>query len=100
MNPNMRIGIDLGGAKIEAILIDPNGIEIARQRTPTPQGNYSGTLNTIVQLVDAIRVNIDSQTSIGIGTPGSIGPDGLLQNCNSICLNGRPFVEDISRILE
>ncbi|MBT5559497.1 MAG: ROK family protein [Proteobacteria bacterium] len=100
MKTNTRIGIDLGGTKVEAILINKNGTEIARERLPTPQGDYRGILNTIVQLVDAMHEKADSQPSIGIGTPGSIGFDGLLHNSNSTCLNGRPFATDISRLLK
>jgi fructokinase len=72
---------------------------MARQRAPTPQGDYWETLNTIVQLVDTMHEKIDSQASIGIGMPGSIGLDGLLQNCNSTYLNGRPFAKDMSQLL-
>ncbi|MBT5031159.1 MAG: ROK family protein [Proteobacteria bacterium] len=95
----MLIGIDLGGTKIEGILIDSQGTEIARQRRPTPKDDYSGTLSAITGLVDLLRTKSDSQTSVGIGAPGSIRLDGLLRNSNSTCLNGKPFAEDLAQQL-
>ena len=95
----MHIGIDLGGTKIEGILIDPQGIEIARQRVPTPKDDYSEILNAISGLAETLQAKTDSRASIGIGTPGSIDPNGLLRNSNSICLNGRAFAADLAQQL-
>lgn len=97
----MRIGIDLGGSKIEAIALDDNGQEIIRQRVATPAGDYTGTLQAIVGLVQYIESAIKHSASIGIGTPGSLSPaTGLLRNSNSVCMNGQPVKQDLEKRLK
>ncbi|MFO1281695.1 MAG: ROK family protein [Burkholderiales bacterium] len=100
-----RIGIDLGGTKIEAIALDPAGRERFRRRVPTPRDDYAATLDAIAGLVAAADAAVELQTaaqraSVGIGTPGSISrATGRLRGSNSVCLNGRPIREDLERRL-
>lgn len=97
----MKLGIDLGGTKIELIAIDPDGRELFRKREPTPSGDYAATLLTIAKLVHDAESRLGPASSIGIGTPGSISKaTGLLKNSNSTCLNGRPFLRDIESHLD
>ncbi len=97
----MRIGIDLGGTKIEGIALADDGITLARRRVPTPWGDYEATLDAIADLVTALETEIGETGSIGIGTPGAISPaTGLFKNANSVFLNGRPGHVDLSRRLK
>ncbi|MEM9043446.1 MAG: ROK family protein [Pseudomonadota bacterium] len=90
----MRLGIDLGGTKIEGVLLDRQSKVCARRRVETPQGDYRATIATVRDLAD--HLDPDRRMPIGIGTPGSIGPEsGLLRNSNSVVLNGKPFEEDL-----
>src|SRR5215207_6165471 len=83
----LRLGIDLGGTKMEIIALDDVGRELARRRMPTPQGDYRGTLNAIAQLVTATENDLGQRGTVGIGTPGSLSRrTGLLRNSNSVCL--------------
>jgi fructokinase len=96
----IRIGIDLGGTKIEGIALSEAGEELFRQRIATPQGDYQGTLHSIVDLIKQIETGIDEQGSIGICTPGSLSPaTGLLRNSNSVCMNGKPVLDDLQNLL-
>jgi len=67
----MRIGIDLGGTKIEGIVLAPDGFELARERVPTPQGDYRGTLAAVTALVNSLEDSCGRQCPVGIGMPGS-----------------------------
>lgn len=92
----MRIGIDLGGTKIEAIALARDGTERFRQRVPTPQGDYDATVRTITELVRAADRAGGTQGSVGVGIPGAISPaTGLVKNANSVCLIGRALDKDI-----
>ena len=96
----MRIGIDLGGTKIEGIALDDNGRALIRRRVPTPVGDYDRTLNSISGLVKEIERELAETGSVGIGSPGAISPKtGLIKNANSTVLNGKPLDNDLSRIL-
>ncbi len=93
-----RIGVDLGGTKIEALALSPDGRERVRVRVPTPRGDYDGTLDAIVSLASTCREGLaDSDIAgIGIGIPGSFSPKtGLVRNANSTWLNGRPLLRDL-----
>ncbi len=93
-----RIGIDLGGTKIEALALSPDGEERDRLRVQTPRGDYGATLDAIVSLVAACRDGLaDSDIAgIGVGIPGSLSPKtGLVRNANSTWLNGRPLLRDL-----
>jgi predicted NBD/HSP70 family sugar kinase len=96
----IRLGIDLGGTKIELIALDADGTEVCRRREATPQGDYRGTLETIRQLVLRAERERGETGSVGIGTPGAISrASGRLKNSNSVCLNGQPLIEDLERVL-
>ncbi len=90
--PSLRIGIDLGGTKIEAIALDPDGRVLARQRVATPASDTDRILRAIVDLVTHLETTLGLKGTVGIGTPGALSPTtGLLRNSNSTCLNGLPF---------
>ena len=92
-----RIGIDLGGSKIEGILLSPEATELARYRVATPRNNYEATIAAIVDLAATLMRGLPARASIGIAVPGSISPlTGLMQNANSTWLNGRPFDRDLA----
>jgi fructokinase len=92
----LRLGIDLGGTKIEIIALDCRGVELLRRRIPTPHGDYPGTLAALAGLVRAAERELGQPGTVGIGTPGSISrATGLLRGCNSVCLNGQPFKRDL-----
>ena len=96
----IRIGIDLGGTKIEAIALGNDGILLVQRRIPTPAGDYGGIVCAVADLVHGIEREIGKQGSVGIGTPGAISPaTGLLKNSNSVCLNGKPLDRDLSQAL-
>jgi fructokinase len=97
---SVRIGIDMGGTKIECIVIGDGGAELWRKRVPTPQGDYAGTIAAVVELVANAREAVGAVDSIGIGTPGSSNPQsGLHRNANSTCLNGQAFERDLAKAL-
>lgn len=102
----MRLGIDLGGTKIEIIALMDNGQEVYRHRTDTPQGEYSKTVNSIVNLVEQTKQFFYEKStiseeqlnhfSIGIGIPGAASlKTGLIKNANSVCLIGKPLQNDL-----
>ena len=96
----MRIGVDLGGTKIEAIAIDENGNELWRRRVATPVENYDEILGAIHNLVLAAENELSQKGAVGIGSPGAISPSsGLIRNSNSTVLNGRPLDRDLSECL-
>jgi fructokinase len=95
-----RIGVDLGGTKIEVLALDAAGRERHRRRVPTPQGDYGATLDAIATLVREADDALGVRASVGVGTPGSISrATGLLRGANSVCLNGKPIREDLARRL-
>lgn len=97
----MRIGVDLGGTKIEAIALDHDRSCLARRRVPSPRGDYGATLRAIVELVAAIESETRATGSVGIGTPGALSPfHGRLRNSNSVWLNDHPIDEDLARLLD
>lgn len=96
----MRIGIDLGGTKIEGITLKNSGEIHQRLRVATPQNDYPGTLQAITALVSDLEGRQKGKLSVGICTPGAISPDsGLLRNSNSVCLNRQPLLQDLERAL-
>jgi len=97
----MKIGIDLGGSKIEAILLDRGGEALWRERILTPSGNYDAILRAVAGLIAQAEAVAKAPCSVGIGAPGSPSPvTGLMRNCNSTCLNGRPLQQDLEALLE
>jgi predicted NBD/HSP70 family sugar kinase len=96
----IRLGIDLGGTKIEIIALDNNGRKLLRRRLPTPQGDYRATLTTVARLVHEAEAELGAAGTVGIGTPGALSRvSGLLKNSNSVCLNGQPIRQDIEVLL-
>ncbi len=96
----MRIGIDLGGTKIEGLVLDGDGAERARRRVATPTGPYEDTVAAIVALVADLEAQVGARCTVGIGHPGAISPaTGLIKNANSTRLNGRPLRADLERRL-
>ncbi|MCB2020192.1 MAG: ROK family protein, partial [Burkholderiaceae bacterium] len=95
------LGVDLGGTKIEGLLLDARGASLWRDRVPTPQGDYRATLAAIAALVARAEAATGvSAASIGVGTPGSETAAGLIRNANSTCLNGRPLRADLQALLQ
>lgn len=96
----MRIGIDLGGTKIEGAILDDDGRERGRERVATPRGDYDGTLTAIADLVRRLEARHGGPASVGVGIPGVISPaTGLVKNANSTWLIGRRFDEDLTSAL-
>ena len=96
-----RIGVDLGGTKIEAIALVDGNI-VVRKRVPTPQGDYQGTIEAIRDLVVSVAgaAGLDQGCPVGVGTPGSVHrASGMHRNSNSTCLNGRPFESDLQKAI-
>ncbi len=98
----IRIGVDLGGTKIEALAMDRQGHECFRQRVPTPQGDYEGTVRAIAELVSAADTATAAMrggkpATVGVGIPGTISPaTGLIKNANSVCLIGHALDRDLA----
>ena len=96
----MRIGIDLGGTKIEGLALE-GGRETARLRVETPRGDYAATVDAVVSLVRALEDRAGAHGSVGIGIPGTMMPaTGLVKNANSVWLIGRPLQADLERGLD
>jgi fructokinase len=97
---SLRIGIDLGGTKIEAVALDGSR-EVARARVDTPRGDYDATLAAIVDIVHDLQQRIPPGATIGIGIPGTISAtSGLVKNANSTWLIGRPLQHDLEARLD
>jgi fructokinase len=95
-----RIGVDLGGTKIEVIVLDESRTTLLRERVPTPAGDYSATVRTIVELIRRAQTSAGSEAPVGIGTPGAPSKrTGLVINANSTVLIGKPLREDIERAI-
>jgi fructokinase len=98
---DMRIGIDLGGTKIEAIALAAAGRTLDRRRIPTPRNDYAATLRAIGELVGALETERAERGSVGVGIPGTMSPaTGVVKNANSTWLNGRPLDRDLERVLD
>ena len=96
----MRIGVDLGGTKIEAVALARDGQELARQRLATPRHDYDATLQAIATLVTALERATGATGTVGVGMPGTLSPaTGRVKNANSTWLNGRPFDRDLAKAL-
>ncbi len=101
MAGGFRIGIDLGGTKIEAALLDSAGATRDRRRIPTPPGDYDGEIAAVAGLVAAIEREHNVRASVGIGIPGTISAQtGLVKNANSTWLIGRPLQRDMMAALD
>ena len=97
----MRLGIDLGGTKIEIIALADDGHELLRQRIATPQGDYMATLMAVAGLVEESESRLGRRGSVGIGIPGAESlATGLIKNANSTCLIGKPLKRDLQALLQ
>ena len=97
----MRLGIDLGGTKIEGLVIDDAGAEKARLRVPTPATSYEEDVKAIADLVAELERRASTRCTVGIAHPGAVSPaTGLIKNANSTRLNGRPLKADLERALD
>lgn len=95
----MRMGVDLGGTKIEIVALAEDGAEIFRKRIPTPR-NYPDTVQVIVSLVADAEAETGQTGSVGVGIPGVVSPfTGLVKNSNSTWINGHPLDQDLSKVL-
>src|SRR5512140_389955 len=100
MESGPRIGIDLGGTKIEIAALDARGALLKRARIDTPAGDYAGTVKAIVSLVRSLESELGAGASVGVATPGSRSlATGRIRNANSTCLNGKPLQEDLEKRL-
>ena len=96
----MRIGIDLGGTKIEGLVLDKGGIERARLRIPTPVTSYEESLDAILEVIGRLEREVGARCTVGIAHPGAVSPaTGLIKNANSTRLNGQPLKADLERRL-
>ena len=97
----IRIGIDLGGTKTEAIALDGAGRELVRRRIPTPAGDYEAQLAAVRDLVAGVEREVGARGSVGVGIPGTMSKaTGLIKNANSTWLIGRPLDRDLSQALD
>ncbi|MGI9337357.1 MAG: ROK family protein [Gammaproteobacteria bacterium] len=93
-----RIGIDLGGSKIEGALVADDGAILRRLRIPTPKNNYDGIMQTVADIVRQLAD--DDNAPVGICTPGAQSPQtGMLKNSNTTCMNGKPVCDDLQKAL-
>jgi len=96
----LRIGVDLGGSKIELLALDSQGHERYRKRVPTPRGEYGATVKTLTALVGECEEALGTQATVGVGIPGAMSlATGRIKNANSTCLIGRPFKQDLEAAL-
>ena len=97
----MRIGIDLGGTKVEVIALADDGSERFRHRIATPRDDYAQTLQAIAGLVQLAETHTGERGTVGVGIPGTLSPfTGLVKNANSTWLNGKPLDKDLSALLQ
>ncbi|MGF1623598.1 MAG: ROK family protein [Alphaproteobacteria bacterium] len=96
----MRIGIDLGGTKIEVVALDETGTELVRRRIDTPRDDYRGTIGAIAGLVAGVEAELGQTGTVGVSMPGAISPaTGLVKNANSTWLIGQRFDRDLDEAL-
>ena len=96
----MRIGVDLGGTKIEGIILNDDGSIAEKIRIDTPTQKYQVTLDSVCTVVEQLQTQAGHRLTVGIGTPGALAlPGELMKNCNSICLNGQALKKDLESAL-
>ena len=99
--PALRLGVDMGGTKIEIIALDGSGDELLRRRVATPQGDYLGTVTAVAALVEEVENELGRRGSVGLGIPGAESASGgLIKNANSTCLIGKPLRRDLQTLLQ
>ena len=96
----MRIGVDLGGTKIEAAALDDRGEILLRRRIATPQQDYRATTQAIARLIQGLETSLGRRGTVGVGIPGALSlASGLVKNANSTCLIGQPLDRDLAGLL-
>jgi fructokinase len=96
----LRIGIDMGGTKIEGVALAPDGIERARRRVPTPADDYRATVAAVVRMVLELEREAGAEGSVGVGIPGAVSPiTGLVKNASATCLIGHALDKDLEAAL-
>ncbi|MDD5295346.1 MAG: ROK family protein [Rhodocyclaceae bacterium] len=96
-----RIGVDLGGTKIEIVALDGEGRELLRRRTATPRDDYPGTVRAVAELVQRAEGELGRHCTVGVGTPGAVSArTGRMKNCNSTWLNGQALRQDLEAALK
>ena len=96
----MRIGIDVGGTKIEGIALNAGGETLLRTRVAAPRGDYMATVEAVAGLVESIEQKTGAAGTVGVGIPGALSlATGLVKNANSTWLNGQPLAQDLERRL-
>ncbi len=102
MSPRkIRIGVDLGGTKVEAAALDQAGRILSRRRVPTPAGDYGAIVTAVRELVLGLEAELNAAASVGVGIPGAISPmSGLIKNANSTCLIGHALDRDLGDALD
>jgi fructokinase len=99
-SPAFRLGIDLGGTKIAAVVLAADGRVVWERRVATPRHDYGGTVARMAALVAEAEAAIGASCTVGVGMPGAISPaSGLVKNANSTWLNGQPLKVDLERAL-
>src|SRR5260370_10442609 len=97
---HIRIGVDLGGTKIEFVALERDGRELHRHRIATPRFDYEGTVRAVAHAAEGIEKELGRSATVGMVIPGSISTKtGLVENANSTWLNGKPFDKDLSPAL-
>ena len=97
----MRIGVDLGGTKIEGVVLGDDGLILARHRESTPRGDYDAIVAAVAGVVGRLETRAGRRCPVGIGMPGSLSPStGRVRNSNTVELNGMPLDRDLERVLE
>lgn len=97
---DFRVGVDLGGTKIEAVVLDADGAELSRHRVSTPR-SYEATLEAVADVVGRVEEDAGGRGTVGMGIPGTISPaTGLVKNANSTWLIGRPLDRDLAETLD
>ena len=98
---SFRIGVDLGGTKIEFVALESDGTELHRHRIATPRNDYEGTVHAIADGVKEMEKQVGRTATVGVGIPGTVSTrTGLVKNANSTWLIGNPFDKDLSRALD
>ncbi len=96
----MRIGIDLGGTKIEGVVLDTDRRGLSRRRVATPRADYAAILASLGELIRILEADVGCHCAVGVGMPGILSPHtGLVKNSNTTVLNGKPFDRDLSALL-
>jgi fructokinase len=92
-----HLGLDIGGTKMEAVLLDANGAIVLRERRPTYKASYQGFINNLTELINDIRAATQRDFTVGLGLPGAIDPlSELIKNCNCLVLNGENLQRDLA----